>query len=265
MTTTPDRQTVLAQLMHLQGLLRRHLMQGPRDRAPWADPTQGQGRVLALLRLTPQITQKDLVFLLGMSKQAVAEVVAKLQQRGFIDRQPSPTDRRQVTITLTEAGQTAATSLDQPADSDDQLDLLDILDDAEVATLSQLLARLITHLEEALGGEDFDERRQALAEFWRHHGPGPRGHGPHRHGGPGPEGLDSEDPRLGFGFPGYSGFPGQPGFPGRPGPRGHHHGHRGPHCPPGAPGPDGQDGQGGQPGDFVPPFRPGPGPAGRTH
>jgi DNA-binding MarR family transcriptional regulator len=190
--TTPDQRHVIGQLMHLQGLLRRQVMR-PHGRSAWADPRQGQGRVLALLLLAPEMTQKNLVFLLNMSKQAVGEVVGKLEQRGFIERQPSPSDRRQVIITLTDAGRSAAESAAQSPENDDHLDLLDVLDDEEMKVFSQMLSRLIAHLRERLGDDDFDERRQLLEEFWRNHESNGRDHG---------------DPRLRFGFPGFPGHRG---------------------------------------------------------
>jgi DNA-binding MarR family transcriptional regulator len=127
-----DRRAVAGQLMYLQGLLRRLLAQGPAGQAPWADPSRGQGRVLALLRLTPEVTQKDIGYLLGLSKQAAGELLGKLQQRGFIEREQSATDRRVVIVRLTDAGRAAANDAATPPDAGgDQFGVLDCLEDEE--------------------------------------------------------------------------------------------------------------------------------------
>ncbi|MDR2380230.1 MAG: MarR family transcriptional regulator [Bifidobacteriaceae bacterium] len=175
MTESIDRQEVAGQLMHLQGLLRRHLWQHRRRREPWADPHQGQGRVLALLRLTPEITQKDLGFLLDVSKQSLGELLDKLQQRGFIEREPSKQDRRVTNVKLTDEGRAAAETVAAPEPDDDRLGFLECLDGEELAQFSGLLGRIIAHLATELGGDGSDERREMLAGFWRGHGGGPHG------------------------------------------------------------------------------------------
>ena len=42
------------------------------------DPRKGQGRILALLQRTGQITQRDLCFLLDMRQQSLSELLKKL-------------------------------------------------------------------------------------------------------------------------------------------------------------------------------------------
>jgi len=45
---------------------------------------------------------------LGVSKQAAGQLVDTLVVRGYLDRAPDPSDRRRMTVTLTERGQLAA-------------------------------------------------------------------------------------------------------------------------------------------------------------
>jgi DNA-binding MarR family transcriptional regulator len=45
---------------------------------------------------------------LGVSKQAAGQLVDTLVVRGYLDRAPDPVDRRRMTVSLTERGQTAA-------------------------------------------------------------------------------------------------------------------------------------------------------------
>ena len=168
--------------------------------APWLDPNQGQGRVLALLQLKPETTQKDLTFLLGMSRQATAELLAKLEKQGLLEREPSAHDKRVVVVRLTEAGQAAEQATERPPHGTPEL--LDVLDDDEVAQLSGYLGRILERAEREWTDE-FGDRREAFEEFWRSRG--------------------GFDPRMRPGF-GRGGFPGGPGgFPGGPG------GHPGPH------------------------------------
>jgi DNA-binding MarR family transcriptional regulator len=194
MTEAINSQEVADQLMRLQGLLRRHWSRHRLRGEPWADPHQGQGRVLALLRLTPEITQKDLGFLLDVSKQSLGELLEKLQQRGFIQREPSKEDRRVTNVKLTDEGRAAAETVGAPEPDGDRLGFLECLDGEELAQFSGLLGRVIAHLETELGGDGFDERRERLAGFRRGRGGGaPGGLGdPHRRG--------FGDPRGGFGF-----------------------------------------------------------------
>ncbi|MDR1852649.1 MAG: winged helix DNA-binding protein [Propionibacteriaceae bacterium] len=145
-----------------------------------------------MLRLTPEVAQKDLALVLGLTKQAVAEIVAKLEAKGFVEKIASEGDRRQVIVKLTDAGREAAEAAAEERD-DAVAGLLEALSDEEVETFSELLGKLITNLEAKLG-EDSEERKERIDEFWRHHGHEGHGHGRGRgcgcggHGGHGGRG-----------------------------------------------------------------------------
>lgn len=231
--TDDPRQVAMHQLSTV-GMLQLHQSRRAKRTgrgAPWLDPSQGQGRVLALLQLKPETTQKDLTFLLGMSRQATAELLSKLEKQGLIEREPSADDKRVVVVRLTEAGTAAEQATERPPHGTPEL--LDVLDDDEVAQLSGYLARILERAEHEWAGE-FGERREAFEEFWRSRG--------------------GFDPRMrGFGrggFPGGpGGFPGGPGgFPGGPGGPGGFPGGPGgfPGGPGGHPGPHGRRGRGGR-------------------
>ncbi|MDR1767541.1 MAG: MarR family transcriptional regulator [Propionibacteriaceae bacterium] len=159
------------------------------------DTRQGQGRVLALLKLKPELTQRELTFLMGGSRQSLAELLAKLERQGLIEREPSADDRRVLTVRLTQAGR----DVDQANDSDGGVEsLLDCLDDDEVTRLADYLDRMIARLEEAMGGE-FDARRQAIGQYLREGGFGPGG--PATGGLPGLPGWRGFDPRHPLGGP----------------------------------------------------------------
>jgi DNA-binding MarR family transcriptional regulator len=143
---------IFEQLARVQWLLHRYRLQKYRDFGPMGDPHRGQGRVLSLLKLQPEISQKDLGYLLNMRPQSLGELLTKLERAGFITRAPSAADRRILNIKLTEEGKKAADRKD-PTDIED---LLDCLNDQEQATFSEHLNRIIESLEKFLDEEQPD-------------------------------------------------------------------------------------------------------------
>lgn len=61
-------------------------------------------RSLAFLRHSPGSNLTDLAEYIGVSLPSMSKLVDTLAYRGFIDRQPDPTDRRRVRLTLTAEG-----------------------------------------------------------------------------------------------------------------------------------------------------------------
>jgi DNA-binding MarR family transcriptional regulator len=222
--TDDPRQEAMNRLSTV-GMLQLHQLRRakrPGRGAPWLDPSQGQGRVLALLQLKPETTQKDLTFLLGMSRQATAELLSKLEKQGLIEREPSPDDKRVVVVRLTEAGKAAEQATERPPHGTPEL--LDALDDDEVAQLSGYLGRILEHAEQGWAGQ-LGDRREAFEEFWRS--------------------RSGFDPRMRPGF-GRGGFPGELGGPGRFGGPGGPGGAGGFGGPGGHPGPHGRRGRRGR-------------------
>ncbi len=180
------------QLQQLQMLMHRSMFS--RLGSPFS-PSRGQGRILAILKMKPEISQKELTYLLNMSKQAVAELMSKLEKNGLITRTPADQDRRIMTVCLTEEGQAAA---EQVTDRlKDNAQALDCLTEAELTTFSQYLDRLIKQYETLFPEADFEERRQEMAQFMMEHR---LGHGPGFGPGHGP-GMDP-DFAPGMGGPG---------------------------------------------------------------
>lgn len=185
--TEPERDSVTdaravagAQLMRLQGLLARYERRFEHN--PWGDPLRGQGRVLALLKMKPDMSQRELSYLLDMSKQSLAELLQKLERAGLVERTPSPDDKRVTMIKLTAVGQ-AAGQFDAIAPTHVE-EMLAVLSDDELETFSDYLGRLIERLEQVAGDDSIDERRAMMMEFQ------------HRHGGGKRRLRDSLDPRL---------------------------------------------------------------------
>lgn len=170
------------QFTRIEWLLHRYHQRNHTHHGPMGDPRKGQGRVLAVLKMKPEISQKDLLYLLDMRPQSLGELLSKLEKSGYITRTQSETDRRVMNIKLTKEG-TEATEQEFSFDK-----LFECLNEEEQINLSGYLNRIIETIEAQLGDEqtEFD----------------PREHGSHSF-------------EEGFGgFPGGGGFPGR-GFPGR--------------------------------------------------
>ena len=217
------------QFRRLDTLILRFFMRMRTSECTIMNPRRGQGRVLALLKLQPEIGQKELGYLLDLSKQAIAELLGKLEKNGFITRTQSEKDRRSYIIRLTDTGREALP--DDSSDSDngeDEAVFFDCLSGDEQHNLSDYLARIISSLEERLGETASDDYAEFFRErFFARHGfseCGPKhfgrpfgrrgGFGGPGMGGPGKGGPGMGDP--GMGGPGMGG-PGM-GSPGMGGP-----------------------------------------------
>ena len=158
---------ILEQLIRLQGLLHRYHTQHFMEFGPLGNPHRGQGRVLSILKLKPEISQKELTYLLDMSKQGLAELLNKLEKKGYIKREPVEEDRRSFNIKLTEEGAAVAGEIDDmPLDLDK---VFDCLSDEELAKLYEYLQRIIKSLEDQLPGDDNDLRKQMMEKFMEHY------------------------------------------------------------------------------------------------
>lgn len=132
-------------------LLHRYQHHNRKEQGPFADPHRGQGRILALLKMQPEISQKDLSYLLDMRNQSLSELLTKLEKAGYVTRTQSEKDRRVMDIRLTNEGKEAANQAEQGKQDSGQI--FDCLDEVERKNLSEYLARIITELEKQLGGE----------------------------------------------------------------------------------------------------------------
>ena len=197
------------QLSRIQWLMHRYHQQKHREYGPMGNPHRGQGRILTLLRLQPQISQKDLGYLLDMRPQSLGELLMKLERSGYITRTPSEEDRRILNIRLTEEGEKAA---EQAGQKPDFGSMFDCLSAEEQETLSMLLGRVITSLEQQLGDAQEEGEPMWRGPFAQHMPFDPRMVPPH-------------------GRPAF-GWPGMPDHPSGCDPRrGRHCGHRPEHKP----------------------------------
>lgn len=110
-------------------------------------PQQGQLRVLRLLADKGQLTNSQIVTALDIRPSSASVLVSKLEARGFIKRQPDEKDKRILQITLTEAGRTFLNNSQQLKTKLSE-NLFAGLTADEQQQLTQLLAKLVTYLEE---------------------------------------------------------------------------------------------------------------------
>lgn len=185
-------------LSRLQWLLQRHRMMSHSECGPFSDTTRGQGRVLAALKLQPEISTKDLSYLLGIRVPSLNELLFKLEKGGYIVRKPSEADKRVMIIHLTEKGR------ETKQETADYSDIFDCLSEEEQQTFSGYLDRMIAALEAQVGGHSTEEELMrwmraarsrmgnerfeqllAMKESFGMHGCGPHGrpHGRAAHGG----------------------------------------------------------------------------------
>jgi len=154
-----DNHRLLEQFMQINWLLmRRHHHHHPLGIGT-GNPYRGQGRVLKLLKLKPEITQKELSELLDMRPQSLGDLLQKLEQKGCITRTPSESDKRAMLIRLTEKGANEELDDVNPSGYDA---LFQCLSEEEQQCLGEYLGRLI----EDWRGDD--ARAMHFGDYARH-------------------------------------------------------------------------------------------------
>ena len=146
------KRTLLQQFIYINALMHRVGGIHHRGMGGGANPQRGQGRVLAILKLQPEITQKELGYLLDMRNQSLGELLGKLEKKGYITRSKSEEDKRTTNISLTDAGMEAAGETERQQDEWESL--FSGLTDEEKNQLYELLEKLGQSLLEQVGGED---------------------------------------------------------------------------------------------------------------
>ncbi len=138
-------------LSRLQWLFHKRHLRGRAEGGPVADPTRGQGRILAILKMQDGVSTKDLSYLLGIRVSSLNELIAKLEKGGYVTREPSEADKRVMLVKLTDKGRAER----QPGV--DSGDVFSCLSAEEQAAFGQYLNRLIDALETEFGGGSDEE------------------------------------------------------------------------------------------------------------
>ena len=126
--------------------LREHASGGP-----MADPTRGQGRILAMLKMQDGVSTKDISYLLGITISSLNELLAKLEKNGYITREQSETDKRIMLVRLTEKGK------DEERRKTDSSDIFNCLSKEEQEIFEGYLDRIIAALEAEVGADSDDK------------------------------------------------------------------------------------------------------------
>jgi DNA-binding MarR family transcriptional regulator len=161
-------------LTRLQWLLHKQQIRGYAAGGPVADPTRGQGRILAILKMRDGISAKDLSYLLGIRVSSLNETLSKLEKSGHIVREPSDGDKRVTLVRLTEKGQN-----EPMPEIPDFTDVFSIFSAEEQARFGDYLDRVIAALESRLGTAD-DEAFERIRSLHEHFA-GPMREHHHRH------------------------------------------------------------------------------------
>lgn len=143
-------------LRRLMRLLHKHHLRVYAERGPMADPTRGQGRLIAILKMQDGISTKDLSYLLDIRISSLNELLSKMEKTDYIKREPSETDKRVMLVKLTEKGKSEQQQEWNPNA------IFDCLSEDEQKAFGAYLDRVINSIEANLGEEmDQDER-----EWW---------------------------------------------------------------------------------------------------
>ncbi|WP_166876162.1 MarR family winged helix-turn-helix transcriptional regulator [Salinibacterium sp. ZJ450] len=143
--------TVAPELEAYTGFLVRALQQVHLDLWAAGAPfgvTGIQFGVLTLVEAHPGIDQKSLGELLQLDRSTIADLVARLQRQGYLERIPDVADRRRRLLTLTRAGRDALTPLRAHAE-DINARLIATLAPEEQAQLRRILTTLLSAREDA--------------------------------------------------------------------------------------------------------------------
>ncbi|RVU97742.1 MarR family transcriptional regulator [Coriobacteriales bacterium OH1046] len=164
---------------HLGRLIHRYYQADAHEAGMGCDPLRGQGRILALLSAKPETTQRELSYLLDMRQQSLSELLAKLEERGYITRGKSADDGRVTKVSLTEAGAQAAPDLEALSK---RTDVLDCLDTDERAQFESLVDKLTDSLAAKLEEKGIDPHAMRRRPHHGHRCPDPDGRNLHCEG-----------------------------------------------------------------------------------
>lgn len=147
---------IYEKLSTLQWLMKRRQMFSQAESGPFADATRGQGRILAMLKIQPEIKTRELAYLLGIRQQSLNELLNKLEKSGHVERKPSDKDKRVMVVHLTEKGR----QIQQP--ETDYQEILDCLSPEELQQFGEYLDRIIA----TFGIQEIDDREEDTITAW---------------------------------------------------------------------------------------------------
>jgi len=108
---------------------------------------KSQHRVLYLLYRHGNMTQRELMHFRGIRSASLSEILSKMEENGFIQRERSARDRRKVLITLTQSGILEAERFGKERQKTAEA-LFQVLESGQKRHLSEALERLIENWQE---------------------------------------------------------------------------------------------------------------------
>ena len=109
--------------------------------ADW-EVTPGQARALRVLTGADGMRPSELADALRIAPRSATEVVDALEQRGWVRREPDPTDRRATRLVPTDDGRQLVERIDDVRREASQR-VLDVLTPAQRRTLHEILAVVV--------------------------------------------------------------------------------------------------------------------------
>jgi len=145
-------------LSTLQWLMKRRQMFSQAESGRFADSTRGQGRILAMLKIQPEIATKDLAYLLGIRQQSLNELLKKLEKNSYVERRPSEKDRRGMGVPFTEKRISGLTEKGKEAQEPEEnyQEFLGCLSPEELQQFGEYLDRIIAAFRMEGRSEDED-------------------------------------------------------------------------------------------------------------
>ena len=110
---------------------------------------RGQNRILGILLENPKMSQRALQECLGIEPGSLSEILAKLEEKGFLVKEKDESDRRKMILRLTDAGKAAAETEKTEGSKPHAEELFQALSPEEQRQLKEMLRRLLTqwHME----------------------------------------------------------------------------------------------------------------------
>nr|WP_179489082.1 MarR family winged helix-turn-helix transcriptional regulator [Microbacterium immunditiarum] len=115
--------------------------------ATWArvvsqETSSVQYSILAVVHRLGEASQRELCDEVDLDRSTIADLVARMERRGLVDRHRSPADARRNVVTLTEIGESELNRL-RPLVEEVQRELVVGLTDAAAAQLRELLGLML--------------------------------------------------------------------------------------------------------------------------
>ena len=131
---------------------------------PVDNPSSGQGRVIACLKLKDGIGIKDLAQILGMSVPSLNDLLMKMEYGGFVERRPVSDGDTISQVFLTEKGKAVKQNDSSAATAHDSADVdpLEGFTDEELEIMDVYLDRMIANLEANVGMDEIEKNGWTL-------------------------------------------------------------------------------------------------------